>query len=284
MATIKSFVESFGVLRRNPILFAIGALYAVIVLPQTALSTFGIPIVPWLFQIVTFFITPFVIAGLLAMAYEGRVRDTSFETFKKVGKDRYAPVLIGNLIQAVFSFVYGIIAFIVAIFVVGFGAMAMADGGTGGTSDAMLGGLGIVSIVLIAGLVLFFLLVMFFIQFYATAIVVDDVGVVDGFRNSVSVVLNNILEALGFGVINLVIGLLVAAPVFGLFLVPILTGGMGSGGMGSASAMDATQTGGLGATLLAQGGIVVYSLLSQLVLTPFRSAFSVSFYDNHTEG
>ena len=281
MATIKSFAETLGVLKRNPLLFAVGALYAVIVLPQAALSTFGIPLVPWLFQAVTFFITPFVIAGLLAMAYEGRVRDTSFETFKKIGKDRYVPVLLGNLIEVVFSFVYGIIAFIVAIFVVGFGAMAMSNGGTGGTSDAMLGGVGIVSIVLVAGLVLFFLLVMFFIQFYATAIVVDDVGVIDGFRNSVSVVVNNVFEALGFGVINLVIGLLVAAPALGLFLVPFLTGGMGS-----ASAMGATQTqtDGLATTLLAQGGIVVYSFLSTLVLTPFRSAFSVSFYDNHTEG
>jgi hypothetical protein len=281
MATIQSFVETFGVLKRNPLLFAVGALYAVIVLPQTALSTFGIPLVPWLFQLVTFFVTPFVVAGLLAMAYEGRVRDTSFETFKEIGKDRYVPVLIGNLIQAVFSFVYFIVAAIVAIFVVGFGAMAMSNGGVGGTSDALLGGVGVVSIALIAALVLVFLLVMFFIQFYATAIVVDDVGVVDGFRNSVSVVLGNIVEALGFGVINLVIGLLVALPALGIFLVPLLSGGLGSG---SAVGAAPTQSGGLGATLLAQGGIVVYSFLTTLVLTPFRSAFSVSFYDNHTEG
>lgn len=281
MATIQSFAETLGVLKRNPLLFAVGALYAVIVLPQTALSTFGIPLVPWLFQAVTFFITPFVIAGLLAMAYEGRVRDTSFETFKEIGKDRYVPVLLGNLIEFVFSFVYGFVAAIVALFVVGFGAMAMTGGGTGGTSDAMLGGLGIVSIALIAALVLVFLLVMFFIQFYATAIVVDDVGVVDGFRNSVSVVVNNIVEALGFGVINLVIALLVALPALGIFLVPLL-----GGGLGSASGMGATptQSGDLGATLLAQGGIVVYSFVATLVLTPFRSAFSVSFYDNHIEG
>jgi hypothetical protein len=281
MATIQSFVESLGVLKRNPLLFAVGALYAVIVLPQTALSTFGIPLVPWLFQIVTFFVTPFVIAGLLAMAYEGRVRDTSFETFKEIGKDRYVPVLLGNLLEFAFTFVYLIVAVIAAFFVIGFGAMAATGGSTGGTSDAMLGGIGIASVVVVGGLLLLFLLVTFFIQFYATAIVVDDVGVIDGFRNSVSVVLGNIFEALGYGVINLVIGLLVALPAFAIFLVPLL-----SGGLGSTSGMAATpaQSPGLGMTLVTQGGIVVYSFLTTLILTPFRSAFSVSFYDNHTEG
>ncbi|MBO4247172.1 hypothetical protein IL252_04975 [Halomicrobium sp. IBSBa] len=281
MATIKSFVESFGVLRRNPIVFAIGALYAVIVLPQTALSTFGIPFVPALFQLVTFFITPFVIAGLLAMTYEGRVRDTSFETFKTVGKDRYVPVLVGNLIQAVFTIAYGFIAGIVALFVIGFGAMAMTNGSAGATSDSMLGGIGIVSILLVAVLVLVFLLVMFFIQFYATAVVVDDVGVVDGFRNSISVVIDNLVQSLGFSVINLVIGLLVSVPTIALFLLPLLGGGLDSGAA-AGGAMGPTSL--TGTALASRVGIILYSFVVAVVLTPFRSAFSVAFYDNHTEG
>lgn len=277
MATIQSLTESIGVLKRNPILFAAGALYAVIILPQTVLSAFGIPLVPALLQLVTFFVTPFVVAGILAMAHEGRVRDTSFETFKEIGKDRYVPVLLGNLLEAAFTVVYFIVVAIVVVFVVGFGAMAASDTATGG-GGAMFGGVGIAAIALVGVAALLFLVVTFFIQFYAPAIVVDDTGVADGFRKSVGVVKDNIVPALGYSAFNLVVGLLFALPSVGLALVPLLQGGLGAGaGMGGDTAL-------LGATLLSGAAISVYTFVVAVVMTPFRLSFAVSFYDNHTDG
>jgi hypothetical protein len=281
MATIRSLVESVGVLKRNPVLFAVGALYAVILLPQTALSTFGIPILPNIVQLVTFFITPLVVAGLVGMAYEGRVRDTSFETFKKVGRDRYVSVLLGNLLQFGIWVGFAIVSFLVAIvfvFAVGFGSAAATDGGQG--VGALLGGVGILGVAVFGLIFLAFLGVQFLIQFYAVSIVVDNVGVVDGFRNSVQVVVGNIVQALGFGVINLVIGTAIALPTILLFLLPLLQGQLGMQ-LGVGRALSGGS--GTGMTLLSRLAVVVYSFLVSIVVTPFQQAFSVSFYDNHTE-
>jgi len=282
MATIRSLVESVGVLKRNPVLFAVGALYAVILLPQTALSTFGVPILPNIVQLVTFFITPFVVAGLVGMAYEGRVRDTSFETFKKVGKDRYVSVLLGNLLKFGLWVVFAIVSFLVAVvfvFAVGFGSAAASDGGQG--VGALLGGVGILGIAVFGLIFLVFLGVQFLIQFYAVSIVVDNVGVIDGFRNSIRVVVGNIVQALGFGVLNLVIGIAIALPTILLFLLPLLQGQLGmQPGVGGPLAGGSAAT---SMTLLSRLAVVVYSFLVSMVVTPFRLAFSVSFYDNHTD-
>lgn len=278
MATIRSFTESLGVLGQNPILFAVGALYAAIVLPQTALSTFGIPLLPALFQIVTFFITPFVIAGLIGMSYESRARDTSFETFKRVGKDRYVSLLIGNLLEFGFTLVFGFVSLIVA-FLVGFGAIAA--GSASGASGAMLGGIGLVVFAILAVMFLVFLIVMLLIQFYPASIVVDQVGAVDGYRNSIGVVRNNLVQALGFSLLNLVIGILLFVPTIVLFLLPALQGELASG---STMGATASQTSMFGTSLLSMAGVIVYTLLVTALVTPFRMAFLVSFYDNHTDG
>jgi len=277
MATIQSFTESLGVLKRNPLLFAVGALYAVIVLPQTALSSMGIPIVPTLLQMVTFFVTPFVIAGILAMAYEGTTQPTSLSTFKKVGKDRYVRLLLGNLIKFVLDVVFIVVFLVVAIFTVGFG-MAAAMNGSGDPSSAILGSVGVVAIAAVAVVALLYLVIMFFLQFYDVAYVVDDVDVIDGFSRSVGVVKANLVPALGFSAINLLIGILLSIPAIALVLAPLLMGDAGTG----SSLGTATQSGGSFETsMLAQLGVVAYSFLVSVVVIPFRSAFSVTFYVNH---
>ena len=278
MATIRSLSESLGVLKRNPLLFAIGVLYAVIVLPQSALALLGIPLVPRLLQMVTFFVTPFVIAGLLAMAYEGTKRPASLSTFKKVGKDRYARVLVGNLIKFVLDLVFGIVLVVVVFLTVGLGMAAAMNGG-GDPSSALMGSVGVVAIAAIAAVVLLFLILSFFVQFYAVAYVVDDVGVVDGFARSIGVVKGNLVSALGFGVVNLIVGVLLFLPVVGIVLIPFLTGGMGSGAGVGAGTQSASA---FGTPLLLQAGVVVYSFVVSVLMVPFRSTFSVTFYENHT--
>jgi len=278
MATIQSFTESLGVLKRNPLLFAAGALYAAILLPQTALSTFGIPFVPTLLQMVTFFITPFVIAGLLAMAYEGRRQQTSLATFKKVGKDRYVRLLVGNLIRFVLDLVFIVVFLVVVVFTVGFGMAAAMNGG-GDPSNAIMGSVGVVAAAGIAVVGLLYLLVSFFIQFYPVAYVVDDADVIDGFSRSVGLVRSNFVPALGFSLIKLVVGALLWVPSIALVVVAIL---LGDGATGAEMGATATQTGGPAETeMLVLIGFVAYAFLVNVVMIPFRSAFSVAFYENH---
>lgn len=277
MATIRSFTEALGVLKRNPLLFAAGLLYAVIVLPQSALSILGIPLVPTLLQMVTFFVTPFVVAGILAMAYEGRQRPTSLSTFKRVGKDRYLRLLLGNLLKFAADLVFGFILAIALVVTLGFGIAAAVEGG-GDPTSAILGSVGVVAVAAIAVVALLYLILMFFLQFYSVAYVVDDVDVIDGFTESAGLVKSNFVPALGFGAINLLIGVLLVLPAVALVLVPILTGGSGTesgvtGGVQSASAFETS--------MLAQVGLVAYSFLVSVVMIPFRSAFSVAFYENH---
>lgn len=192
-------------------------------------------------------------------------------------KDRYARVLLGNLLKFGLEIVFGIVLFVVLFLTVGLGVVAAMNGG-GDPSSAILGSVGLVAVAGVGVVVLLFLILMFFLQFYAVAYVVDDVGVIDGFSRSFGVVRQNLVPALGFGVINLAIVLLLVLPAFALVLVPLLTGGAGSGsGIGaatqSASAFDSP--------FLLQLGIVAYSFVVSIVMIPFRSTFSVTFYENH---
>ena len=272
MATIQSLTEAVGVLKRNPVVFVAGLIYAVVLLPQSALSALNIPLVPTLLQILTFFITPFIVAGILGMTYEGRVRETSLDTFTKIGKKKYVSLLAGNLVIFVITVVFILLMVLLSFLVVGIGFAAAS------AESALAGGVGIVSIAVFLAAILVFLLVMFFLQFWGPAIVADNVGVGPGFQRSVGLVKRNLLPTLGFGVLNLVINLALALPALALSLLPLLTGA-GAETVGAAGdVQSATQ---LGSSLLAQVGLIAYSFVIAVVMTPFRLAFAVSFYDNH---
>ncbi len=290
MGVVQSLTESFGVLKRNPVVFGVGALYAVILLPQTALSMMSIPLIPQLLQAVTFFITPFVLAGLLGMVYEGRVRSTGIGTFVKIGKSKYLSLLSANLIQVALTVIFGIVSFFVLIaliFVLGIGVSTTSP-------ESGLAAFGVTFVVAVGGLLLVFLLVQFFLQFYAPAIVVDNVGVMGGYRRSVGFVKRNIVQTLGFGLVNLLLSLLLISPGILLAVAAFLGlgpfGGASAAGPGApgastagASGISSTTgtTGETGFGPMVTGGVVAYSFLTTVIMTPLRTAFSVSFYDNH---
>ncbi|MBX0285383.1 DUF7544 domain-containing protein [Haloarcula salinisoli] len=290
MATIQSLTESFGVLKRNPVVFGVGLLYAVILLPQTALSLMNIPLVPQALQAVTFFITPFVLAGLLGMVYEGRVRSTGIGTFVDIGKSKYLSLLGANLIQVALAIIFGIISFFVLLLVV----FVLGIGVATASPESGLAAFGITFAVAVVGLVLVFLLVQFFLQFFAPAIVVDNVGVMGGYRRSVGLVKRNIVQTLGFSLVNLLLALLLISPGILLVVAAFLglgpfagagPAGPGAAGAGTAGASGISSTTGPGAEtgfgVAVKGGIVAYSFLTTVIMTPFRTAFAVSFYDNH---
>ena len=294
MAAIRSLREALGALVGSPVLFLAGLAYGIVVLPQTALQLMGVPLAPTVLQIVTFFVTPFVVAGLIGMADEALDRDTSLSTLTSVGRERYVPLLLGNLVNFAIAIVFGIlfvIVVLVAVFTVGLGAVAGESAG-GAAGGAALGGSLLLVVGLFALVLLLFLLVSFFIQFYPVAIVAGRTGAVDGFRESVSLVRNNLLPALGYSIISLVVGLVTAVPTVGFIIFRQIqqVQEMGAGGAGAGAGAGGFPGAGAGA-----GGFSLFSpaeaalvaavgLATTMLLTTFQQTYATAFYRDHRDG
>lgn len=286
MAAIASLRRAVGALTSNPVLFLGGLALGLIVFPQTALQLLGVPIAPTLLQVVTFFITPFVLAGLIGMADEGLDGDTSLSTLTSVGRSRYVSLLFGKLIEFAIAAVFGIVFFVVAIvFAIVVGVSAFGAGAGGISPGAVGGGALIFGAVVFGVLVLAFVVVSFFIQFFPVAIVVDELGGVDGFRRSYAVVRSNLLPALGFSVINLLVSLLTAIPVTGFVVWRTFQrmDAIGAGGT-PPGAQPGFGTGmGLFSTTEALA-LAVVALAMTTVLTTFYQAYATAFYRDHRDG
>jgi hypothetical protein len=294
MAAIRSLREALGALAGSPVLFLAGLAYGIVVLPQTALQLMGVPLAPTVLQVVTFFVTPFVLAGLIGMADEALDGDTSLSTLTTVGRERYVPLLLGNLVNFAIVVVFGILVVVVvlvAVFTVGLGAIAGESAG-GAAGGAALGGSLLLVVGLFALVVLLFLLVAFFIQFYPIAIVAGGTGAVDGFRESVSLVRNNLLPALGYSLINLAVGLVTAVPTVGFIVFRQFqqvqrmgAGGAGAGAGGFPAAGPGPGAGGFSLFSPVEAAVVaVVGLATTMLLTTFQQTYGTAFYRDHRDG
>jgi hypothetical protein len=285
MAAIEALRTALGALKRNPVLFAGAFVYALVILPQTALQLLGIPILPLLLQAVTFFVTPFLLAGVIGMAAESLDGSTSLGTFWERGRDRYVPLLLGNLVHAGIFIAFGIVTFLLALvflFAIGFGAVA-AGGGLG--ESLRLG-------VLLLGLVVFGLVFLalvaigFVIQFYPIAIVVEGADVVEGYKRSARVVRDNLVSALGYWIASFVVGALIVLPVAGaliFWMVARLGASVASGGVVApvAGPVPGFMMSGLplvGILLFSVAGVVL-----MVVLTAFQQTYATAFYARVSE-
>jgi len=204
MAALKSLRPAAGALARNPILAAVVALFGLIQLPQLALQT-AQPLLAALVSLaltgVLIVVAPFFQGGIIGMADEALSDITSLDTLVAEGTSNYVSLLVAYLAVLAVNFTVGLVAFFAAIFG---GAGLLAAGGAPRTV-----GVGVFAIV--GGLfVLAYFLVAFFIQFYAHAIVLRDVGIVAGFTRSVGLVRRNLVSVLGYSLL-----LLVGSVVFG---------------------------------------------------------------------
>lgn len=290
MAAIESLRTALSALARDPVLFLGGLLYGAVVLPQNALSLAGVQYVPTLIQILTFFVTPFVVAGIIGMAAEAVDGETSFGTLTRVGRGRYVSLLLGNLVEFGIVFLFGVvflIAIVAAALTVGVGLEA--------------GGLGVGALaaaLLVFGLLLLaFVAVMFFIQFFPVAIVVDEAGAVEGFKESASLVRSNLFSTLGYSIISFLVTVVTSLPLTGYFLYQRFGGGLPTSppatpGTGPGS----TPTPGMGAGMesffstsqsaLSTSQIVVVSaalLVLTAVLLTFQQTYATAFYRRHSE-
>ncbi|MFC4357748.1 hypothetical protein ACFO0N_07275 [Halobium salinum] len=249
---------------RNPVLFGVAALLSLLQLPQFALQLLD----PWLASVgsllftgVFVFVLPFFMGGILGLANEAVDGETRFATFVESGKAHYVSLLAVYLAVLAVSFVFGIVVTIAAV---AMGVAAVAGGSGGG-----LALFGVGAVVLLVALVGFLLL--FFLQFYGQAIVVDDLGAVDGLKRSAAVVRRNLLSTFGYTLFVSLVG-------GGFGLVVGVTSALLTTPTGPAPTPAAPTVG------VAQPSLALVAVLSAVVLVGgtlmggLFSAYSVAFY------
>jgi len=271
MATIKALGEAVCVLRRELILFVPGLAFALLTLPQVALSLAFIPFVPLFFRFIAFFIAPLLVAGTLAMTYEGREQPTSLGTFTEYGTDRYLSVLLGAMLKVGVRMAFGTAAYILL-----FAALILFATGVEEPSQLISSGPVLVVGALLLVLSLLYLVFLFFYQFYAAAIVYEDVTVVEGIKQSISVVRHNPIATLGFSVIKFGIAAVVyVVPFAALFLVVGFAATDGSNPVFFDT--FGPPEGAIGAYVAAVAAVFVLKAIAE----PFTQALTGTFYANH---
>lgn len=257
MAALKSLSPAIRALFRNPILVLLVALFGLVQLPQLAVQ----PTQPILAALIGLVMTgvmilalPFFQGGLLGMADEALGGRTNLGTLIAEGKANYVTLLLAYLAVLAVNVVFGIVAMFVVV-IGGVGLFA-GDGQPGVAAIAVLG---IVALLF----VLSYLLVIFFIQFYAHAIVLSDTDLVAGFKRSIGLVRNNIPSVIGYSVI--------------VFVGSLVFGGIG----GVASLLLSPQPTGIPLPDISLPVLVAAALVYVLavsILGAFYATYSVAFY------
>lgn len=195
MVVVDSLRPVPGALRRNPVLlvptFAIALLNLpwLLVQPVDPVVSSGLSMGQWGLLV---FVFPFFQGGLLGMADEGLAGTTGLGTFIEWGRRFYLSLLVGYILL-----ISGSIAVGVGAGVGSFVMVAAFFGGGRGVGPAVLVGVGL----LLVAVLLAFLTVVFFVQFYAQAVALEDRGAVDGFKRSAGLVRRNLLPAFGYSVV-----------------------------------------------------------------------------------
>ncbi|TKX46047.1 MULTISPECIES: hypothetical protein [unclassified Halorubrum] len=271
MPALRSIRPAVGGVARNPVLVAVSALFALAQFPDLIVRPTASPGLAAAVSALTFgvliLVVPFFQGGLLAMADEALDGRTGVATLVAAGRDHYLPLLVAYLALVGVSLAFGFL-FVVGIVL---GVAGSVVGGPAGfvripaedvTLVAVLG-------IIVVGLFGAYLLVTFFLQFYAHAVVVEDAELVAAFRRSVRLVRSNLGAAIPYTVILAAVGapfgLLVAAASLTLAPPPAID---------TAPAwLPSVELGTLGTVGVGVGVVAVTGLLGALWTT-----YSVAFY------
>ncbi|MEA1931235.1 MAG: hypothetical protein U9O06_06780 [Euryarchaeota archaeon] len=205
MVVISALGTAGSAVKRNPILFVVVAAFGLFQVPGLVAQSID----PLLGSVVSLGVSgvlvllmPFFFGGLIAMANEAIDGRTEVGTLLDAGKDNYLSILAVSLGLLAFYIVLWLFT-IVTIAVSGAFAIGFGSGGGGvGFSPAVLV---VVAVVGLFGLLVYFGVV-FFVQFYAHAIVLDGVGAVDGVKRSVRAVRRNLSTVFGYNLITGIVG------------------------------------------------------------------------------
>lgn len=257
MAALKALPPAVRAVIRNPILVVLVGLFGLVQLPQLALQ----PTQPILAAMVSLAMTglvilvmPFVQGGLLGMADEALAGTTTLGTLVSVGKANYVTLFLAYLALFAVNVVLGFVAMF-GVLVGGLGLFA-GDGQPGFAALAIVAVFGVV-------FALAYLVVAFFVQFYAHAIVLSDSGLVAGFTRSMGLVRSHLLSALGYSII-------------------VLTGSLVFGGIaGIGSTLLSPQATGLPVPQLSTTvflGAAIGYVVAIAIFGAFYATYSVAFY------
>lgn len=248
MSTIDALNESFSVVKRNPILLVAG------LVTSTVLGVLGL--IPLIGPIVSIFVAPFLIGGLLGMASKALDGSTDLGEFLAAGKEHYLKILGATLILGV-AYLGGMIAIAVPTAFIGTFSMGMGSGSTAG-----FGGFGTAVLVMLALLFLAVLVVGFLLQFYTVAIVVGGANATGSFAQSYRVVRENLAGTLAYVALRIALGVAIAVPaVLGVVVGSALGDSSGS--------------------LAVMAFFGVFTLIFALVGTAVIPTFQAAFYRAH---
>lgn len=258
MALLSALRRTPSALVRNPVVFVPILVLSALQTPQLLLQSRA-PLLASAISLVLSAVylvaVPFVHAGLIGMADEALDGRTSLSTFVAEGKANFIQVFLVYLAVVAVNFVFGLVVIFGALLA----AVSLYPGG-GTPSTPVLAGLGIVG----GGFLLAYLLLAFFIQFYAQAIVVDDCDAVESIRRSVSLVRSNLVSVVGYSL-----------------LVAVLAGGFGL--VGAAASLLSQPDGpampvvsGLPSVPVVAVALVI--VVGGTLFGGFLGVFSVSYY------
>jgi hypothetical protein len=259
MAVLTALRTAGRTVVRNPIVLVVTTVLGLTQIPQLLLQSAD-PLVSGLVSLGVglfwFVALPFVHGGIIGLVDDAIDGATDFGTFLAAGKRHYLSLLGVYIVLFGLNFALGIVAFFAGIF--GIGGLLVAGGGS--HSPLLLGGVAVIALLAVGA----YFLVMFFIQFYGQAIVVDGVGAVEGVKRSVRVVRENLLGTLGYSLVSGVVG-----AGFGLL-------GAGYGILTTPASVEAFGLPPI-STALTVGGAVLLVVVTGLV-GGLLATFSVSFY------
>lgn len=270
MGAISALSTAGRTLKRNGALFGAALLAVLVNFGLTAASAVFPPesavTVSLGLSGVTLLLTPFLLGGLLSMAYEGLDGVTGYGTFLAGGKENYLRLLGAMVLFSVFVGVVAV-ATVVAAAVVGAFAVGVNATGAAGPLASSSGSVAVLAAVGLASLAAV-LLPVFFLQFYAPAIVVSDLGVVDAFRRSAGLVRRNLVSTFGYTAVSILVGLVAGA-------ASVLVVGFGGAAGVSAAAGVVPEMG-----TAAFAAVAVASLAVATAGSAFGSTYQVAFYDD----
>ena len=255
MVVLNTLRSVTGALQRNPSIFLPVLVISLLQFPQLLFQSIN----PILSSLVSLFasgllllVLPFLQGGLIGMAAESSDGRTSLGTFTSTGKTYYIRLLVASLAVFVVNFVFAMTVFIGVLFL-------SSDGQPNLLVVALLGAIALISLAVYLGFV-------FFIQFYSQATVLDDLGIVDGFKRSIQLVRAHLISTLGYSLLVGTLGGLVGVVVGVSSLVfspqqPALT------------LVDIPEI-----PLVGLVGVALILLVGSTLLGGFFATYSVSFY------
>ncbi|MFC4541836.1 hypothetical protein ACFO5R_07830 [Halosolutus amylolyticus] len=260
MSALQSLRPAISGVVRNPILLVITGLYGLVQLPQLALQEQD-PLLATAVSLgvtgLMIFLLPFFQGGVIGMASEAIAGRTTLGTLLRSGKSNYVSLLLAYFVLLAVNFAFGMFVF----FGILIGGVSVVAGG-GEPGIAVLAVLGLFGLVALLG----YLLVTFFVQFYAHAIVLSDTDLVGGFKTSVGLVRDNILSVVGYTAV--------------LLCGSAILGGVG---VGASFLFTADQSTGvpvpeLSLPVLVAAGVAY--LVAVAIGGAFYATYSVAFYQN----